>query len=176
MLDSAIHSELLAAAAFVISLPGIALLTLGARRTRMIALPLAIGIFMLPIPAGAIAQLYLVLRKITAIATSHLVPLFGVPLARDGTMLTLPRSLVDVADNCSGFATMYAAILSSIVLAHLARSPVRQAAVLLRGGPARAGLQLRARHGARAPGPCLRLPCPRDRDPPARRACCCSSW
>ncbi len=135
VLDSAIHSELLAAAAFVISLPGIALLTLGARRTRMIALPLAIGIFMLPIPAGAIAQLYLVLRKITAIATSQLVPLFGVPLARDGTMLTLPRSLVDVADNCSGFATMYAAILSSIVLAHLARTPVRKAAVLLAAVP-----------------------------------------
>ncbi len=135
VLDSAIHSQLLAGAAFVISLPGIALLLLGARRTRAIALPLAIAVFMLPIPSGAIARLYTVLRTITAVVTAHLVPLFGVPLAREGTLLTLPRSLVEVADNCSGFATLYAAILTAIILAHLGRSPARRIAVLAAAVP-----------------------------------------
>ena len=135
VLDSAIHSQLLAGAAFVLSLPGIALLLLGAKRTRGIAFPLLIAVFMLPIPAGALSRLYMVLRTMTAIVSSHLVPLFGVPVDRDGTLLRLPRSVVEVADNCSGFATLYAAILAAIVLAHMTRPPWRRAAVLLAAVP-----------------------------------------
>jgi exosortase len=135
VLDSAINTDLLAAFALVLALPGLSLLLLGGERTRSIALPLAIGIFMLPIPAGAISQLYMVLRTLTAIATSWLVPLFGVAISRDGTRLAIPGQIVDVADNCSGFATLYAAILTAIILAHLARSPARRAAVLAAAVP-----------------------------------------
>ena len=129
-LDSAIHTDLLAAFAFVVALPGLSLLLLGSERTRGIALPLAIGLFMLPIPAGAISKLYLVLRHITAEAVTWLVPLFGVAISRDGTSLAIPGHRVEVADNCAGFATMYAAILTAIILAHLARSPRRRVGVL----------------------------------------------
>lgn len=135
VLDSAIHSELLSGAAFVLALPGIALLTLGAKRTRGIAFPLLIAVFMLPIPAGALSRLYIVLRTMTAIVTSHVVPLFGVPIDREGTLLHLSRSAVEVADNCSGFATLYAGILAAIVLAHMTRSPWRRGAVLLAAVP-----------------------------------------
>ncbi|MFI5314623.1 MAG: exosortase/archaeosortase family protein [Myxococcota bacterium] len=135
VLDSAIHTELLAALALVLALPGLSLLLLGGARTRSIALPLAIGIFMLPIPAGAISRLYMVLRTQTAIVTSWLVPLFGVAISRSGTRLDIPGQAVEVADNCSGFATLYAAILTAIILAHLTRSPARRAAVLAAAVP-----------------------------------------
>jgi exosortase len=134
-LDSAINTQLLAALALVIALPGLSLLLLGSRRTRGIAFPLALGIFMLPIPTGAISQVFLGLRIVTAIATSWLVPLFGVPISRDGTSLAIPGQLIEVADACSGFATLYAAILTAIVLAHLGRSPGRRVAVLLSAVP-----------------------------------------
>ena len=134
-LDSAIKTELLSAFALVLALPGLSLLLLGGARTRAIALPLAIGLFMLPIPAGAISRLYLVLRTLTATVVSGLVPLFGVPISRDGTQLAIPGQIVEVADNCSGFATLYAAILTAIVLAHLTRSPGRRAAVLAAAVP-----------------------------------------
>jgi exosortase len=134
-LDAAINTQLLSAFALVLALPGLSLLMLGGRRTRGIALPLALGLFMLPIPAGAISQLLLVLRHMTAIAASHIVPLFGVPVMRDGTKLAIPGQIVEVADNCAGFATLYAAILTAIILAHLGRSPVRRIAVLVAAVP-----------------------------------------
>ena len=134
-LDSAINTQLLAAFALVLALPGLSLVLLGAARTRAIALPLFLGLFMLPIPAGAIAQLFRGLRLVTAVATSWLVPLFGVPLARDGTSLAIPGQLIEVADSCSGFATLYAAILTAIILAHLGRSPGRRIAVLAAAVP-----------------------------------------
>ena len=130
VLDSAIKTELLAAFALVLALPGLALVFLGAQRTRGIALPLALGVFMLPIPAGAISKLLMALRLLTANAVTWLVPLFGVPIARDATHLSIPGQVIEVADNCSGFATLYAAILTAIILAHLGRSPARRIAVL----------------------------------------------
>lgn len=130
-LDSAINSQLLAALGLVLALPGVSLLLLGSRRTRGIAFPLLLGIFLLPIPTGAISQVFLALRTVTAIATSWLVPLFGVAVSRDGTQLAIPGQLIEVADACSGFATLYAAILTALVLAHLSSSPRRRVAVLL---------------------------------------------
>jgi len=134
-LDAAIRTQLLSALALVLALPGLSLLLWGSERTRAIALPLAIGVFMLPIPAGAISQLYLVLRHVTALVVTGLVPLFGVAISREGTQLSIPGHRIEVADNCSGFATLYAAILTAIILAHLSRSPRRRAAVLLAAVP-----------------------------------------
>ena len=47
-----IRSELMSAVGLVLILPGLSLLLLGARRTRLSALPLLIAAMMLPIPAG----------------------------------------------------------------------------------------------------------------------------
>jgi exosortase len=134
-LDTGIKSEVLGALALVLALPGISLLLLGARRTRGIAFPLAIAVFMVPIPAGAIDRMVGVLRVITAIGTTWLVPLFGSSIARVGTTLTVPDLTVEVADNCSGFATLYAALLTSLILAQLTRSRGRRLALLASAVP-----------------------------------------
>ncbi|HTO54465.1 MAG TPA: exosortase [Myxococcota bacterium] len=135
ILDSAIKTQLLSAFALVLALPGLSLLFLGRVRTSAIALPLAIGLFMLPIPAGAISALFMVLRLITATVVAAVLPFLGVPVAREGTTLAVPGQVVEVADNCSGFATLYAAILTAIILAHLSRDPRRRALVLTAAVP-----------------------------------------
>lgn len=118
-LDAAIGTELLAATGLVVCLPGLSLLLLGAQRTRALAFPLLIAAFMLPIPAGFIADVHLFLRGITAWGVGHVVSAMGIPLAREGTLLLLPRTAVRVADACSGFSTLYASITTALILAHL---------------------------------------------------------
>ena len=130
-LDAPIKTELLSAFALVLALPGLSLLLLGAERTRALALPLALGLFMLPIPAGVLAPIHPVLQKITAIGTDWTLPLFGVPVSRDDLVLHVPKVTVMVAENCSGFASLYASILTAIVLIYLIRSPRRRLAVAL---------------------------------------------
>jgi exosortase len=105
VLDAPIKTELLAAFALVLSLPGISLLLLGVRRTRALALPLALGLFMLPIPAGVLVPVHLVLQKITAVGTAALLQLVGVTLAREGLILHVPNVTVRVAENCSASAS-----------------------------------------------------------------------
>ena len=130
-LDAAIRTQMLAAIALVIALPGISLLLLGTRRTRELAFPLAIALFIIPIPTGMLTPIYSVLRPIAAVGTSWVVPLVGVPIARVGTALSVPGLTVEVADNCGGWSTLQAAVITALVLAHFSRSRGRRLALLL---------------------------------------------
>jgi exosortase len=134
-LDTAIKTQMMSAIALVIALPGLSLLLLGARRTRELAFPLAIAIFVIPIPTGMLTPIYSVLRPIAAIGASWVVPLFGVPIARVGTALAVPGLTVEVADNCGGWSTLQAAVISALVLAHFSRSRGRRLALLLGAVP-----------------------------------------
>ncbi len=133
-LDTAIHSQLLAAVGLIVCLPGISLLLLGAERTRAIAFPLVIIAFMLPIPAGFVARIYLWLRLFSASGTARIMdwlqPLLDIPVSREGTLLHLPHQIIQVADSCSGFSTLYAAVTTALILAHLARSNLRRAVLI----------------------------------------------
>ena len=131
--DTAIHSELLSAVALVVCLPGISLLLLGTERTRAIAFPLIIIGFMLPIPAGFLSTLYLWLRELTAWGTAEVIPMLGlgIPLLRDGTLLLTPHQAIEVADSCSGFSTLYAAVTTALILSHLSRSNRRRAVLIV---------------------------------------------
>ena len=111
VLDAAIRTEMLAAAGLIVCLPGLSLLLLGAGRTRSLAFPLLISVFMLPIPAGFISYLHLALRHVSAVGASFLIELWGIPVLRDATLL--------------------AAGLVGLLLAHMARSWKRRIALLL---------------------------------------------
>jgi exosortase len=134
-LDAAMHTQMLGAIALVIALPGLSLLLLGTRRTRELAFPLALAVFIVPIPTGMLTPLYSVLRPIAAIGTSWLVPLLGTPIARVGTALAVPGLTVEVADNCSGWSSLQAAVITALVLAHFSSSRKRRLVLLLSAIP-----------------------------------------
>ena len=131
VLDSAIGTQILSAIALVTALPGFSLLLLGRRRTRKLIFPLIIAAFMLPIPAGAVAPVHLLLREATAWGATQLIPLFGIPIHAVGTLLHVPGETILVADACSGFSTLYAALTTGLILAHWSRSSSRRALLLV---------------------------------------------
>ncbi len=128
--DTAIRTDLLAAAGMVVCLPGISLLLLGARRTRSLSFPLILSAFMVPVPSGAISMLHLVLRHIGAFGAVHLVEWYGIPVMRDGTTLFMSAAVVEVADACSGVSTLYASVLLGLILAYLSNSLGRRVLLL----------------------------------------------
>jgi exosortase len=130
-LDSAIGTQLLSAVALVTCLPGLSLLLLGTERTKRLIFPLIIAALMLPIPAGFIAPLHLTLREISAWGTWNVVPLFGIPIMLEGTVLHLPRNTLLVADACSGFSTLYAAVTTALILAHWSQSKAKKFVVIV---------------------------------------------
>jgi exosortase len=131
--DSGINTKFLSAAALVICLPGISLLLLGTRRTRALALPLMIGIFMIPIPDNT--GIHLVLREITSAGVEPLLRLFEIPFNRDQTVFLMRGVNFHVSDACSGFATLYAAVAISAILTVHTRPLWRAGLVLLAAAP-----------------------------------------
>ena len=134
-LDTGMHTELLSAGALVIALPGLALLLLGTERAKAITVPLLFLVLALPIPLSFTERIHLVLRHIATAATAWVVPMFGVPVYVEGTTLNTAHGALEVADACSGFSTLYAAVAVAMLTAYQAASPARRALVLVGAAP-----------------------------------------
>jgi exosortase len=134
-LDAGMHTQLLSAVALVLALPGLSLLMLGARRTRAILFPLAFLAFALPIPLAFTEAIHLQLRYIATAGTAAVVPLFGIPVFVEGTTLHMATGALQVADACSGFSTLYAALAVACLTAYSAPTNGRRLLVLAAAAP-----------------------------------------
>ncbi len=134
-LDAVLGTGYLGTLALVATLPGISLLVLGARRTRALRVPLALGLLMVPLPAALATDIGL--RFMTASAVEPLLQLLGVSAYREGTVIQLAGAgnTFVVANACSGLATLYASAATAIVLACYAPSRSRRALLLLAAAP-----------------------------------------
>jgi len=135
VIDTGMHTELLSAIALVLALPGLSLLFLGGPRTRLIAFPLFLATFALPIPLGLTETIHLVLRKVAIAGASAVLPLLGITVFSEGTTLHTVRGSLEVADACSGFSTLYAAMTVAFLTAYTAATNGRRALVLLLAAP-----------------------------------------
>jgi exosortase len=135
IVDGAMHTQLLSAASIVVAAPGLAWLFLGPSRARAILFPLLFLAFMLPIPLGVTERLHLALRHLTAAGVEQIVPLVGVPLFREGLTLHSGESRLFVADACSGFSTLYAAMTVALLTAYFCPVVWRRLLVVVAAAP-----------------------------------------
>lgn len=135
LVDSALHTGYLGVLALIVSLPGLSLLLLGRRRTRLLAVPLSLGLLMVPLPASIATTVGL--RHLTAAAVEPVLHAIGFSALRRGTVIQLAgeRNTFVVADACSGTAALYAGLTVAIVLACYARTHWRRAALLAAAAP-----------------------------------------
>ena len=135
MLDTGVHSQLLSGIALFLSLPGLALLFLGTERTKAILFPLSTLMLTLPIPLAFTESIHLALRHVATKSVAWLLKLLGVPVFSTGTLLEVEGGSLMVADACSGFATLYAAITIAILTAYFCNSTRRRILLLLIAAP-----------------------------------------
>jgi exosortase len=134
-LDAGMHTQLLSALALTLMLPGLALLLLGVERTRAIAFPLTFTLFALPIPLAFTEQIHLLLRQLVTLTTSTGLTAARIPVFVEGTTLHLATGAVEIADACSGFSTLYAAMAVAFLVAYSAPTVRRRVLVLLAAAP-----------------------------------------
>jgi exosortase len=134
-IDAGMHTELLSAGALVLALPGLSLLLLGTARTKAILVPLLFLALALPIPLSFTERIHLVLRHVATGGTAAIMPWFGIPVFVEGTTLNTAHGALEVADACSGFSTLYAAVAVAMLTAYQAASPARRVLVLLGAAP-----------------------------------------
>lgn len=135
VIDGVMRTDLLAVAGLLLALPGVSLLVLGPQRTWALAFPWLISLLMLPIPVQFQNPILVLLRRLTAAGSERLLHLLDFPVYREGFTLVLPRNALFVADECSGFSTLYATVTIALILAYLSRSRIRRLLLLALAPP-----------------------------------------
>jgi exosortase len=115
LVDVAVRTHYLALAGLLVTVPGLCLLWLGPRRTRLLAVPIVLLLLMVPIPNVAGSHLYL--RQLTADAVEPLLRGVGLPIYREMTMIATAHQTFVVSNACSGFSTLYASVAVAAILA-----------------------------------------------------------
>lgn len=132
-IDAGMGNQYLGVLGFLVTLPGLSLLLLGPRRTRALAVPLAVSLLAMPIPNTVASHLYL--RQITSVGVEEILHSLGIAALRESTVIVTAQHSFVVSDACSGFATLYASVAVAVLLACYTRSNWRRALLLLAAVP-----------------------------------------
>jgi len=106
--------------AFVIALVGVILYIGGTQWVKVLAFPLLLLPFMVPIPAIIYAVLTLKLQMLASQLGEFLISAMGIPVLRIGNTLQLPSQTLDIAEACSGIRSLMSLGFISLVYAYWA--------------------------------------------------------
>ncbi len=110
----------LARTAFVLSLIGMVLLLGGARYLRILAFPLFLLFFMVPIPAVIYNRITFPLQIIASQTAEWALGLLQIPVLREGNVLVLPEQTLSVVEACSGIRSLLTLTFLSLVYGYFA--------------------------------------------------------
>jgi exosortase D (VPLPA-CTERM-specific) len=103
----------------LILLAGLIILFQGWRFFRAVLFPWAFLILMIPIPALIINQITFPLQLLASKLATGLLELFGVPVLRQGNLITLAVKQLDVAEACSGIRSLLTLVTLAIIYGYL---------------------------------------------------------
>lgn len=100
-------SELfLSRVSLIILLAGLALCFAGRELLRELRFPLLVLLLAIPLPAIIYNQVTFPLQILASKLASNLLPLFSVPVLREGNVIVLPAMRLEVAEACSGIRSL----------------------------------------------------------------------
>jgi exosortase len=101
-------------------LAGIVLFVWGRDHFRVLLFPLAFLLLMVPLPAILFNQIALPLQLFASSVGEGAIRLAGVPVLRDGNVLQLPATTLEVVEACSGIRSLVSLLMVAIVLGYFA--------------------------------------------------------
>jgi exosortase len=115
---------------------GVVVYLWGWRTGRELAFPIAFLAFGLGVFRGLLDSVGFALQGVTAVGAGTLAGLVGVPVVRDGLVLSSDRFNVVVAEGCSGMSSLVALLALAALWTHAAAGPAwARALVLLSAAP-----------------------------------------
>lgn len=98
----------------VIVLAGLVLCFGGSQLLKELRFALLVLLMAIPIPAIVFSQITFPLQMLASKLASALLPLFGVPVLREGNVIVLPAMRLEVAEACSGIRSLMSLFTFSI--------------------------------------------------------------
>ena len=98
---------------------GLIVLVLGWTWLRALAFPLAFMLLMIPIPAIIFNQITGPLQSLASRFVAETLPIFSVPVLREGNIINIPGIALEVADACSGIRSLLSLATLAIIYGYL---------------------------------------------------------
>ena len=102
------------------TLTGTLLFLFGWARLRVLAFPLAFLILMIPIPGIIFSQIAFPLQLVASRVGESTLSALSIPVLREGNVLILANTSLEVAEACSGIRSLVSLIALAIVLGYFA--------------------------------------------------------
>src|SRR5579871_5838852 len=103
---------------------GLTILFAGWRHMRAALFPWAFLFFMIPVPTLVLNQVTIPLQLLASKLAAGALPLFGVPVLREGNVINLPAMPLEVAEACSGIRSLIALTASAVIYGTLTDNSV----------------------------------------------------
>ena len=118
---------------FIVVITGLILLILGKRILMTLSLPIVFLLFMIPLPAIVVNTIAFPLQIFAAQTASFCLFNLGIPVLREGNLISLAGSTLEVAEACSGLRSLVALLALGTVYAYFSQRQMwkRWALVLL---------------------------------------------
>ena len=113
-------------------LAGTTLFVLGWNHLRVLALPIGFLLLMIPLPAIIFNQIAFPLQILASQVGEQALTLWGIPVLREGNVMILANTTLEVAEACSGIRSLVSLITLGIVYSYFSdrRNWVRVVATL----------------------------------------------
>jgi exosortase len=121
----------LARTALIISLIGVVLFMGGTRALRILAFPLFLLCFMVPIPAVIYSQITFPMQLLASQVADSALSLLGIPVLREGNILELASRRLNVVEACSGIRSLLSLSFLSVVYSYFFDQRVWMRVILL---------------------------------------------
>ncbi|HEY6947281.1 MAG TPA: exosortase A, partial [Gemmatimonadales bacterium] len=110
-------------------LAGLVVFLLGWAHLRVLAFPLAFLVLMIPLPAIVFNQIAFPLQLLASRLGAMTLAAAGIPVLREGNVITLASTTLEVAEACSGIRSLISLLTLAIVYGYVAerRTSVRAA-------------------------------------------------
>lgn len=121
----------LARFSIVVVLTGFTICFGGWALLRELRFPLLVLLIAIPVPAILLNNITLPLQVFASKVASNLLPLFGVPVLREGNVIQLPAVKLEVAEACSGIRSLVSLFAMSVFYGYFAEKSYLRRALLV---------------------------------------------
>ena len=99
---------------------GVVIYLFGWRQFRLLAFPIGLLVLMVPLPAVVFNQIAFPLQLLASRAGETVLSAAGVPVLREGNLLMLPTTTLEVAQACSGIRSLVSLLTLAVLLGAVA--------------------------------------------------------
>ena len=121
----------LARISLLVQMAGLILLFWGTKYLRAALFPWALLGLAVPVPAIIFNQVAQPLQLFASAVAASLLPVFGVPVLKDGNIIHLPSTTLEVATACSGIRSLVSLISLAIFYGYAKRRTIAQRWLLI---------------------------------------------